>query len=51
MSGIQTWKECVLECNEDAVNREDAENRNSWRIGIVVNRLIIPPASHWLNSS
>ena len=38
MSGRQTWKECVLECNEEAVNREDAENRNSCRIGIMGNR-------------
>jgi hypothetical protein len=38
VSGRQTWKECVLECNEEAVNKEDAENRNSWRIGIMGNR-------------
>ena len=25
MSGRQTWKESVLECNGDAVNKEDAE--------------------------
>ena len=40
VSSRQTWKECVLKCNEDAVNREDVENRNRWRIGSMRNRPI-----------